>query len=139
MPLKRQTRELVKSPQSFLRTVGSVSGTLKPRGRGARPRAGLKISAMIAATAAAATVGAALVIGPGGAAAAGPVALAMHWQRVTRAARRAAAVRPQAVSQGQAGNGPGRARGAPAGISVGPAPVTGPGSESPGRSARRAL
>ncbi len=50
-------------------TVGSVSGTLKPRGRGARP--GLKISAMIAATAAAATVGAVLVIGPGGAAAAG--------------------------------------------------------------------
>ena len=50
-------------------TVGSVSGTLKPRGRGTRP--GLKISAATV-TAAAATVGAVLVIGPGGAAAAGP-------------------------------------------------------------------
>ena len=36
-------------------TFGSVSGTLKPRGRGTRP--GLQISAMIAATAAAATAG----------------------------------------------------------------------------------
>ena len=50
-------------------TVGSVSGTLKPRGRGTRP--GLKISAATV-TAAAATVGAVLVVGPGGAAAAGP-------------------------------------------------------------------
>ncbi len=51
-------------------TVGSVRGTLKPRGR--VPRPGLKIiksAAMIAATvtAAAATVGAVLVIGPGAA------------------------------------------------------------------------
>jgi hypothetical protein len=67
----------------------------------------------------------------------------MHWQRVTRAARRAAAGSRSAASgcppgsQGQAGNGPGRGRGPPAGISVGPVPVTGPGSESPGRSARR--
>jgi hypothetical protein len=63
---------------------------------------------MIAATAAAATVGAALVM----VRAVPPPLAQWPWQRVTRAARRAAAVRPQAVSQGQAGNGPGRARGA---------------------------
>ncbi len=46
--------------------------------------ADFKISAMIAATAAAATVGAVLVIGPGGAAAAGPgYALAASDSRCT--------------------------------------------------------
>ena len=74
-----------------------------------------------------------------------PLALAMHcqWQRVTLAAspgRAAAGSRTSGCSpgsQGQAGTAPGRGRGPPARISVGPAPVTGPGSESPGRSARR--
>ena len=105
------------------RTVGSVRGTLKPRGR--VPRPGLKIiesAAMIAATAAAATVGAVLVIGPGGAAAAG-YALAASDSRCTTGSRSAASDCPPG-SQGQAGNGPGRARGPPASISVGPAPVT---------------
>ncbi len=85
-------------------------------------------------TAAAATVGAqaVLVIGPGGPVPPPrPLALAMHWQRVTRAARRAAAagqvaaVRPQGCpqgSEGQAGNGSGRGRSQPAGNSVGQAP-----------------
>ncbi len=68
-------------------TFGSVSGTLKPRGRGTRP--GLKISAMIAATAAATTVGAVLIIGPGSAAAAGPgYALAASDSRCTPDHRR---------------------------------------------------
>jgi len=68
--LRQKTRDLAAfaaSDRSGI-NVGSVSGTLKPRGRGTRP--GLKISAATV-TAAAATVGAVLVIGPGGAAAAG--------------------------------------------------------------------
>jgi hypothetical protein len=63
----------------------------------------------------------------------------MHWQRVSRAAPRLAAAGSGSVasgrcppgSQGQAGYGPVRGRGPPAGVSVGPAPVTGPGSEPP--------
>ncbi len=63
------------------------SCTLKPWGGETRPR--LKISAMIAATAAAATVGAILVIGPPGAAAAGPgYALAASDSRSTQGSRR---------------------------------------------------
>ncbi len=63
---------------------------------------------MIAATAAAATVGAVLVIGPSGAAAAGPgYALAASDSRCSPGSRSAASGCPPG-SQGQAGNGPGQ-------------------------------
>jgi hypothetical protein len=96
---------------------------------------------LIAVTAAAATVGAVLVIGPGGAAAAGPgyALAALHAGPPQVPAVRLQAVRrgPMArlVATGLAAAA--ARRQAMPGISVGPAPVTCPGSESPGRSARR--